>query len=246
MMASLPQEMLILAGGAGMRLRSVVSNVPKPMAPVAGRPFLEYLLDYWIDHGVNRFVFSLGYMGDSIKEHFGTRYRNAEITCVQETSPLGTGGAIRRALLEIDWNEDHILLANGDTWFEVDLATLVNDAYQHGKSVTIALKPIKLNDRYGGVTIDDSGLVTSFGVQSKKNCLINAGCYLLEIQSLLGFVRDYPEKFSFEDDMLKPLAAKKQIASSVQKNVFLDIGVPSDYQKASKVVGCYKFKGVSA
>lgn len=246
MMASMPQEMLILVGGAGTRLRSVVNDVPKPMAPVAGRPFLEYLLDYWIDQGVRRFVLSLGYKGDSIKEHFGTRYRNAEISCIQESSPLGTGGAIRMAFQEINWNGGHILLANGDTWFEVDLTALIHDACQHGKPVTIALKTIEINDRYGGVTIDDSGLVTAFGVQSKKNCLINAGCYLLEMQALLGVLRDYPEKFSFEDDLLKPLAAKKQIASSIQNNVFLDIGIPADYQKATEVIGCYKFKGDSA
>ncbi|MDC0986210.1 nucleotidyltransferase family protein [Alphaproteobacteria bacterium] len=246
MMGSMPQEMLILVGGAGTRLRSVVNDVPKPMAPVAGRPFLEYLLDYWIDQGVGRFVLSLGYKGESIKEYFGTRYRNAEISCIQESSPLGTGGAIRMGLQEINWNGGHILLANGDTWFEVDLTALTLDACQHGKPVTIALKTIEINDRYGGVTRDDSGLVTAFGVLSKKNCLINAGCYLIEMQALLGYLRDYPEKFSFEDDVLKPLAVKKQIASSIQNNIFLDIGIPADYHKATEVVGCYKFKGDSA
>jgi len=243
MTAFAPQEMLILAGGAGTRLRSLVSDVPKPMAPVAGRPFLEYLLRYWIDQGILRFVLSLGYMGDSIKEHFGTRYGNAEISYVQESSPLGTGGAIRMALQEINWNSGHILLANGDTWFEVDLTALVHDACQHDLPLTIALKAIEVNDRYGAVNVDDCGFVTAFGVQRKRNCLINAGCYLLEIQALLVLLQDYPKTFSFEDDLLTVLVTKKLISSSIQNRVFLDIGIPPDYQKANAVVGCYKFKG---
>lgn len=242
MMDSIPHEMLILVGGFGTRLRSVVNDVPKPMAPVAGRPFLEYLLDYWIDQGVSRFVLSLGYKGDSIKEHFGTRYRNAEISFVQESSPLGTGGAIRMALQEITWCEDYILLVNGDTWFEVDLSAFTVDADKYVKPVTIALKAIEANDRYGGVAIDDSGLVTDFGVQSKKSCLINGGCYLLDIKFLSEFMRTFPDKFSFEEGVLKPLAANNQVAASVQHNVFLDIGIPEDYQKTTEIVGHYKSK----
>jgi len=244
-MDSMPNEMLVLAGGFGTRLKSVVSDVPKPMAPVSGRPFLEYLLDYWVDQGVRRFVLSVGYKGDSIKEHFGTCYRNTEVSYVHESSPLGTGGAIRMALQQIHWNGDHILLANGDTWFEGDLTALAHAASQHNKPVTIALKAIEFNNRYGGVTIDDSGLITAFGVESQKKCLINAGCYLLDIQALSGALRAYPEQFSFEEDMLKPLAAQKQVASSIQNNVFLDIGIPADYQKAAEIIGCYKFKGIN-
>jgi D-glycero-alpha-D-manno-heptose 1-phosphate guanylyltransferase len=246
MMDTSPREMLILAGGFGTRLRSVVSDVPKPMAPVSGRPFLEYLLDYWIDQGVRRFVLSIGYKGDTIKEHFGTCYKNAEVSYVHETSPLGTGGAIRMALKEIQWSGDYILLANGDTWFEADLNKLVHATRQLGKPVTIALKVIEINDRYGGVTIDDRGLVTAFGVESKKNCLINVGCYLIYRQEISDLLSTYPEKFSFEEDLLKPLAAQKLVASSVQPLPFLDIGIPADYQNANEVVGYYKFKGISA
>lgn len=241
MMALMPQEMLILVGGAGTRLRSVVNDVPKPMAPVAGRPFLEYLLDYWIDQGVRRFVLSVGYKGNYIKEHFGTRYKNAEVFCIHESSPLGTGGAIRMALQEIHWNGNYILLANGDTWFEVNLSTFADDAEHYVKPVTIALKAIEDNDRYGGVVVD-GGLVTDFGVQSKKNCLINGGCYLLDIKFLSEFMRTFPDKFSFEEDVLKLLAAQNQVAASIQRNVFLDIGIPEDYKKAAEIVGHYKSK----
>ena len=242
MRTEIPLEMLILVGGAGTRLRSVVKDVPKPMASVAGRPFLEYLLDYWIDQGIGRFVLSVGYKGDYIKEYFGSQYRNAAILYVCETSPLGTGGAVRKALQEINWRGGHILLFNGDTWFEVDLKALVHDSRQHEKPLTITLKTIDINDRYGAVATDDNGLVTSFGVQSKKNCLINAGCYLLEKNAISEFLRNYPDKFSFEEDFLKPLVSQKKVAFTIQNNVFLDIGIPSDYEKAIEVVGSYKFK----
>jgi D-glycero-alpha-D-manno-heptose 1-phosphate guanylyltransferase len=239
----MPQEMLILVGGFGTRLKSVVSDVPKPMAPVSGRPFLEYLLDYWIDQGMRRFVLSIGYKGDYIRKHFGACYRNTKVSYVHESSPLGTGGAIRMVLQEIPWNGDYMLLANGDTWFEVDLPAFVLAACTHRKPVTIALKTMESSDRYSGVTVDDSGLITAFGVHGRNNCLINAGCYLLELDALSRLLRNYPEQFSFEEDLLKLLAAKKQVASSLQNNVFLDIGIPEDYQKATEIVACYKFKG---
>lgn len=239
-MTSMPHEMLILAGGFGTRLRSVVNDVPKPMAPVAGRPFLEYLMDYWIDQGIGHFVLSLGYKGDFIREHFGSGYRLAEISYIQESTPLGTGGAIRRALEEIDWNSNYILIANGDTWFEVDLPSLSADAEHAIKPISIALKTIEDNDRYGGVAIDD-GLVTEFGVQKKKNCLINGGCYLIDAVFLTNFMKNLPTQFSFEDEVLKPLAADKQVSASIQNHVFLDIGIPEDYQRTADVFGDYKF-----
>jgi D-glycero-alpha-D-manno-heptose 1-phosphate guanylyltransferase len=239
-MPSIPYEMLILAGGFGTRLQSVVNDVPKPMAPVSGRPFLEYLLNYWIDQGVRRFVLSVGYKGEYIKEYFGTCHKDAEISYVHESKPLGTGGAVRMAFQETVWKGDYILLANGDTWFECDLRVLNQAAYQHGKPVTMALKAVEHNDRYGGVTIDDGGLIYAFGAIDKNNCLINAGCYLLEAKALSEFLRTCPEQCSFEEDLLKPLADVNQIASSLQNSIFLDIGIPTDFEKATAIVGCYK------
>lgn len=241
-MTTMPREMLLLVGGFGTRLRSVVSDVPKPMAPIAGRPFLEYLLDYWIEQGVRRFVLSVGYMGDSIKEHFGTNYKHAEVSFVHESGPLGTGGAVRMAFQEAPWSGDYILMANGDTWFEVDLNALARDACQQGKPVTMALKSVESNDRYGGVTIDDAGLVTAFGAKNQTNSLINGGCYLLDVQAVSRLLRPYPERFSFEDDLLTSLSAERQVASSTQNQVFLDIGIPDDYRRATEIVGRYHSK----
>ena len=135
-------------------------------------------------------------------------------------------------------------MANGDTWFEVGLILLWHDACRSGMPVTIALKGMEINDRYGSVSVDGNGLVTAFGVDAKKNCLVNAGCYLLDVKVVLGLLLKYPDKFSFEGDFLNLLAEKKQVASSIQNNVFLDIGVPVDYHKAADVVKSYKSKGL--
>ena len=139
--------MLILAGGFGTRLKSMVSDVPKPMAPIGGRSFLDYLLDYWIGQGIQRFVISTGHLASVIQLRFGSAYRSASITYVHETSPLGTGGAFRLALESVNWANECALMANGDTWFPVQLQQLCADAVQQGAPITIALKKLEKNDR---------------------------------------------------------------------------------------------------
>jgi D-glycero-alpha-D-manno-heptose 1-phosphate guanylyltransferase len=115
---------IILAGGLGTRLRSAVPDLPKPMAPIAGRPFLAYQLDYWIRQGVDRFVLSVGYRHESIMAYFGAAYRGIAVDYSVEQTPLGTGGGLLLALERLDGGQRPFLLLNGDTYFEVDLATL--------------------------------------------------------------------------------------------------------------------------
>ena len=227
-------EMLILAGGFGTRLRSVVADLPKPMAPVRGRPFLEYLLDYWIGNGVSRFALSTGYLGELIAKHFGDSYRSARIEYIREDSPLGTGGAIRMGLTVIAWRERHVLIANGDTWFEVDLPAL--RSVRPEAPVAIAAKRLAFNDRYGGMTLDSEGYVTAFGVGPPDNTVINAGCYLVDREILGPELQNYPPVFSFEQQTLVDLARRRLIAASVQTGEFLDIGIPADFAKAGKMI----------
>lgn len=236
MSSNRPSEMLILAGGFGTRLRPLVSDVPKPMAPVAGRPFLEYLLDYWISQGIRRFVLSTGHLGHVVQGHFGSGYRGAPISYVHEQSPLGTGGALRRALTEITWSGDVALTANGDTWFPVDLSRLVSDAAQQQKPITIALKAMAKNERYGGVEVNTDRSVKSFGINADGHTLINAGCYLFDVSALRQALTDLPETFSLENDFLAEYAAKSLVGSSIQEQIFLDIGIPEDYQKTSELL----------
>ena len=116
---------IILAGGLGTRLRSAVTDLPKPMAPIGGRPFLEYQLDYWIAQGISRFVLSVGYQHEVIIDHFGTSYEGIELNFVIEETPLGTGGGLLLAAEKVG-NDTPFLLLNGDTYFSVDLKTLTD------------------------------------------------------------------------------------------------------------------------
>jgi len=229
------REMLVLAGGLGTRLKTVVNQVPKPMAPVSGKPFLEYLLDYWINQGINSFVISIGFKAELIKEYFGQSYRGAKISYVEEQLPLGTGGAIKKALQDFKWTGNQILLINGDTWFEVDLCMLSVAAAKDRKPITVALKAIESNNRYGAV-ICNNGSVKEFGAKITGRCLINGGCYLLDTHFLQKYLEKYSGKFSFEDEVLQMLALDHKIAGSVQGGNFLDIGIPEDYKKAIDVI----------
>jgi len=228
-----PSEMLILAGGFGTRLKSVVSDVPKPMAPISGRPFLAYVLDHWISQGIQRFVLSTGYLGNVIQTYFGETYRDATIDYVHEQSPLGTGGALRLALNSVRWVNETALMANGDTWFPVVLQQLCGDAKQQNVPITLALKTIDTNDRYGGVDVSSDGKIKLFGIQSEGPTYINAGCYLFNVDTLKQALARMPEAFSLENDFLAMYAANGLVGSSIQDQSFLDIGIPEDYQKAT-------------
>ena len=233
----MPVEAIVLAGGLGTRLRPVISDAPKPMAPVHGRPFLEYLMDYWIGQGVQRFILSVGYLGEQIEAHFGNVYRGLDVSYIREKSPLGTGGGIRQALINTEWRQPHAVIVNGDTWYEVNLPQLVEDAKKTAQPVTITLKPMKYNDRYGAVNVDAGGHVSEFGIKTDSSCLINGGCYLVDVDVLKNDLRDYPERFSMEQDYLVQLAKEGRVAASIQAATFLDIGMPDDYALAPNVLG---------
>lgn len=217
---SQPNEMLILAGGFGTRLQSVVSDVPKPMAPVGEHPFLAYLLDYWIGQGIQRFVISTGHLASVIESHFGSTYRSASITYVHEQFPLGTGGALRLVLESVTWANELALMANGDTWFPVQLQQLCADAVQQGTPITLALKKIEKNDRYGGVAIGAEGHITAFGVEANGASYINAGCYLFNVSALKNAFAGMPATFSLENDFLVPFASQGFVGSSIRTSHF--------------------------
>jgi D-glycero-alpha-D-manno-heptose 1-phosphate guanylyltransferase len=233
-----PTELLILAGGLGTRLRQTVRDVPKPMAPINGIPFLDYLMAHWRDQGVQRFVLSVGYMADSIRTHFGTRYHDCAVDYAFESTPLGTGGAIRNATINCVWSGKHMVIVNGDTWFPVRLRTLAADANRLGQPVTVAVKRIADNDRYGGVVLDENGLVRQFiaGNRQMENPIINGGTYLVNREYMADHLRDKPGPFSFERDILEPLAVAGLLGASMQDVQFLDIGIPEDYLRADELM----------
>lgn len=224
-------EAIILAGGLGTRLREAVPHMPKCMAPVAGRPFLAYVIDALRMQGIQRFVFSLGYKWESIHAYLKEEYPTLIYKNSIETEPLGTGGAIKLALQYCQ--TQNVLIANGDTLFEVDLLQLLNMHQINKAACTIALKPMHNFDRYGVVQKEENGLVTSF--QEKKfytKGFINGGIYLLRKDAFLQ--KNLPQKFSFEKEYLENYVNEHHYYSAVFETYFIDIGIPDDYNKAQQ------------
>ena len=221
------KEAIILAGGFGTRLQSVVSDVPKPMAPVGGKPFLYYVLKYINSFGLNRVVLSLGYRHETIMEYFGDKFENLELVYAVEKQPLGTGGAVKFSLSSIQ--SDSFFLLNGDSFFKSDLRELASFHKRSRAKITLSLKKLQNFDRYGSVEMDPSGIVTQF--QEKRFCqsgLINTGVYIVD-KEIVNSVN--AEKFSFEKDVLEIEVKNKTVYGTVSDGYFIDIGIPEDYEK---------------
>ena len=222
-------ECVVLAGGKGTRLRSVVSDLPKCMAPVAGRPFLAWLLDDLREAGFDHIILSLGYKHEAVEAWVATRPDRDSITCVVEEEPLGTGGGVRLALRQA--REDAVFILNGDTFFGVDYPAMQAFHRQNGAQATLALKPLRDFDRYGEVTLDGEGRITAF--REKRPCaegLINGGVYLLQRDALA----EMPERFSLEKDYFEPKAESAGLAGFRSEGYFIDIGIPADYARAQR------------
>ncbi|MEK6662581.1 MAG: nucleotidyltransferase family protein [Pseudomonadota bacterium] len=229
-------EALILAGGLGTRLREAVPDVPKPMAPIRNRPFLEHQMDYWIGQGVTRFILSVGYKHELIEAHFGDAYRQCPVAYAREASPLGTGGGLLLGLNQA--HEDVVLVLNGDTFFEVNLTDLRDRHDTLLADVTIALRRIAHNDRYGEVALDAQGHVTAFNAAaSGGEGIINGGVYLMRPAVLLGLGFAPGNKVALEQDLFpRLLNTGKRLAGLISDTNFIDIGIPEDYYRAADVL----------
>ncbi len=224
-------ECIILAGGLGTRLREAVPGLPKAMAPVAGKPFLSYLINYLRMQGIDQFIFSLGYRSEAIIDFLEKEYPLLQYKCVIEEEPLGTGGAVQLAMKQAV--TDQVLVVNGDTFYEVDLEGMFAFHNSVKAGCTMVLKPMKQFDRYGLVELDEAGQVISFREkQYYDEGLINGGVYLVDRQSFLS--HSFPEKFSFEKDYLEPNAGKDVLYGKLDEGYFIDIGIPGDFQKADR------------
>ncbi len=224
-------ECVILAGGLGTRLRSAVSDLPKCMAPVAGRPFLHYLFRYLEGQPVERVILSVGYMHEKVTGWAREGRWKFEVTSVIEEEPLGTGGAIRLALGAA--TREQVLILNGDTFFDVNLSRLRAEHRKSGAVLSMALKPMDRFDRYGNVTTDAGGRILAF--HEKQFCekgQINGGVYLMERNS--GLFDGLPQKFSFETDVLQKRHGACHFHGMPFDGYFIDIGIPSDYRRADE------------
>lgn len=222
------KEAIVLAGGLGTRLKSVVKDVPKPMANINGRPFLEYLLSFLKEQNMEKVILSVGYKYEIIKKYFGNNFEGMKLVYSIEERPLGTGGAVKRSLSLTDNKE--VFVFNGDTIFKINLEEFFL-FHQKKKSVlSIALKFMRDFDRYGSVKIDDTGRIIGFEEKKYyKEGLINGGIYLLNREFFLNF--NLKNRFSFEKEFLEKYYAVYKFYGLVFNDFFIDIGVPDDYEK---------------
>jgi D-glycero-alpha-D-manno-heptose 1-phosphate guanylyltransferase len=220
-------EAIVLAGGLGTRLREVVSNLPKPMAPVAGRPFLEILLGHIAQKGIGRVVLSVGFMAEKITAHFGNRFAGMELDYVVETSPLGTGGAVRMAMTKC--SQDHVFVFNGDTFLDLETGTVESQWQQHHQPIIVG-REVPDTNRYGRLLIDH-GRVIGFAEKGGSGPgVINAGCYVLNASQLDAFQPN--TAFSLELEYFNKALEEVYFDVYITSGVFIDIGVPEDYARA--------------
>jgi D-glycero-alpha-D-manno-heptose 1-phosphate guanylyltransferase len=205
------------------------------MAPISGRPFLEYQMDYWIDQGVDRFIVSVGYMKEVIIDHFGESYRGAMLSYAIEERPLGTGGGLLLAAQGLD---EAFLVLNGDTFFEVDLSELLEFHIHHFSDWTISLFQVNEADRYMGIDIRSDGEILSVkSAAHDLGSLANGGVYMVN-PSVLNRVEFIPDhKLSLEDDLIPAFTAQGCKLYGIRFNGrFIDIGVPQDYLQTAEVL----------
>jgi D-glycero-alpha-D-manno-heptose 1-phosphate guanylyltransferase len=223
------KEAIILAGGLGTRLRSVVSDLPKCMAPVAGKPFLHYIIEQLQKQVIEKFIFAIGYKSEAIEEWLKKELSTLHYQLSIETEPLGTGGAIKQAC-EIA-TEKNVLIVNGDTLFNINIEELSAAHYTQHADCTLALKPMKNFNRYGVVELTGNNFISDFKEkQFYESGLINGGVYVLNAESFLK--ESLPVKFSFEKDYLETYFDKRNFIGITQHQYFIDIGIPEDYERA--------------
>jgi D-glycero-alpha-D-manno-heptose 1-phosphate guanylyltransferase len=212
------------------------------MAPVAGKPFLSYLIDYLRHQGIRQFIFALGYKSQHFEEFLRTEFPagrdstgaiDPPPTCQLsiEAEPLGTGGAIKLACQKAE--PGTVLVLNGDTFFGIHLDELAAFHKEKKADCTLCLKPMSAFDRYGVVELNADGGIRHFREkQYYTTGLINGGVYALDTVRFLN--EGLPEKFSFEKDYLEKQGSGKRVYGLVQKGYFIDIGIPEDYERAQQ------------
>jgi D-glycero-alpha-D-manno-heptose 1-phosphate guanylyltransferase len=221
-------EAIILAGGFGTRLRDAVPDLPKPMAPVAGKPFLAWQIEYLTKCGVTHFILSVGYKAQIIRDYFGSEFSGSKITYAEETEPLGTGGAIQFALKHS--TQERVFVLNGDSLCQTSLVEL-RSLSESTDGVGIVVKHVENAGRYGAITFDKSKrLVTSFGEKSSSAPgFINAGIYDIPTKIFDDVQDQLP--FAFETSIIQKLVSKNLYACE-SGDFFIDIGIPEDFIRA--------------
>ena len=226
-------DVLVLAGGQGTRLRSVLSDRPKAMALIHGRPFLDRLIGHLAGLGFCRFILCVGYGAEFIQEYYaGPRDASREIDFSREAAPLGTGGAVKNAEPLITGGS--FLVVNGDSFCQVDLHRFIAFHREKGSLVSMVLAPGEAGDDFGSVTVDPSNRITGF--QEKEVAVsgwINAGVYLFEKKVLARIPPD--TAYSLERDLFPKLALRDFYGFPTEEKL-VDIGTPERFAKAQRML----------
>lgn len=220
---------IILAGGFGTRLKDVVSDLPKPMAPVNGTPFLTYLLNYLQKYGIQNVIISTGFLSEKISTYYKNKFKQLNIIYSHEEEPLGTGGGIRLALEKSQ--DENVLILNGDSFFNLDIKSFCNSHLISNSQVSLALRKVNDVSRYGEIQTQENRII-AFNEKSTvaKPGLINAGVYIINKEIFLTNTGENLN-FSIEKDFFAKHLTSISMSGFEFDNYFIDIGIPEDYKK---------------
>jgi len=234
------KEAIILAGGFGTRLQEVIKDVPKPMAPINSKPFLDYLLKYLAHYGIKRVVLSVGYLSDLVIAHYGKNFEGIEIIYSIEQEPLGTGGGIRLAM-EQCYTKD-ILVLNGDSFFDIDLNKLYQIHGSWNSDCTLSLREVDNASRYGTIKLGDMSIIKAFREKDgvEKQGIISAGVYIIDRAFYLKKTLAQ-QPFSIEKDFFETRINEINIFGFTYEGYFIDIGIPEDYKQAQHDFKTFKY-----
>ena len=228
-------QTVILAGGLGTRLKSVVADKPKVLSPVAGKPFLYYIIEYLQKQGVDKYIFALGYLSEQVIVFLKENYLHLEYQCTIEETPLGTGGGIKKAIQLA--TEENVLIVNADTFFEMNVQQLFSFHIASKAHCTVSLKLMKNFDRYGSVELEkETQNIISFKEKTFiQEGYINAGYLVLNKNYFVLTTKNLPAIFSFEKDFLEKNVDAMLIKGFPYDGYFIDIGIPEDFNTAQEV-----------
>ncbi len=245
---------IILAGGFGTRLQSVVNDVPKPMAPVNGIPFLNYQLNYLKYYGITQVILSVGYLAEIVKNFYKDSFNGISISYANELTPLGTGGGIRLALEKVESKQAIVL--NGDSFFDVDLNEFYRNHYSHEAEFSLAVRKVPNANRYGAIelgkyflpshvshSVSDYYKVNSFKEKTTNEGegVINGGVYILNKKEFFKHTKPR-HNFSIEKEFFETQCTTLDIGAYLSDGYFIDIGIPEDYLKAQNEFKEFKYR----
>lgn len=225
-------DVIILTGGKGTRLRSKIKDIPKTMADVNGKPFLEWTLEWLSKFNVKNVILAVGYKKEYIKEYFGDKYQNIKIIHSEEDEPLGTGGAIKKALMRS--SEKNVIAMNGDVFARVDLEKIFEQHVKSDSIMTIAIKEMYNFDRFGVVKFENDRITKFEEKKYVEKGFMNTGVYVINRNIFDNKINQ--DSFSIENDYLNKYVALDKISPFIYDGQFVDIGIPEDYERIKGII----------